>query len=112
LENHYNTLRNLNLNYFNNFIDFGIFSFIDPVHKIYTHIDAETVKDSVDLSTNDNVIGIKYSELYQYEDLGRVATEQYLFELIDDAFRQQGSGDLNVVSLTDDLTLGHKHTNI
>jgi hypothetical protein len=84
-----------------------------PLHPIYTHMDAETVKDSIDLSVNDNAIGIKYSELYQFEDLGRVATEQYLHELVDKVFLPSAEDPtVRIVSLTDDMSLTHRHTNL
>jgi len=61
---------------------------------------------------SDDAIGIKYSELYQYEDLGRVATEQYLFTFLDTAFdRSKEDPTINIVALTDDSSLSHRHIN-
>ena len=110
LEHYYNNLRNINSTYLNNFVDFGFFSFIEPVHSIRTHLDAEIVKNTIDLGVSDNAIGVKYSELYQYEDLGRVATEQYLFDLLDKTFASSSDPTISIVALTDDPTLGHKHS--
>jgi hypothetical protein len=111
LEYYYYYLRNLNKNYFNKFIDFGLFTFIEPLTPITTHIDADFVKDSIDLSVEEAPVGIKYSELYKFEDLGRVATEQHIFGLLEPAFSKVAGDDtINVVILTDDHTLNHKHT--
>jgi hypothetical protein len=113
LEYYYNYLRILNSRYFNNFIDFSAFSFVEPNHIVQTHLDAEIVKSSIDLAVSDNAIGVKYSELYQYEDLGRVATEQYLFDMLDGVFLPYaGTEEVRLVTLTDDSTLAHKHTNL
>lgn len=103
-------LRGLNSRYLAKFMDFSLFSFVEPVHFINTHLDADAVKNTIDLSVSDNAVGIKYSELYQYEDLGRVATEQYLFNFLDTAFTQSREDpSVNVVALTDDVSLSHKH---
>lgn len=110
LENHYYHLRYLNETYFGKFFDFGIFGFVPPLHAIITHADADTVKDTIDLAISDNIAGVKYSELYQYEDVGRVATEQYLFELLDSAFQKsRDNPNVNIVALTDDRTLTYNH---
>jgi len=91
-------------------IDLGIFSFTKPMHTIKTHIDADIVKSSIDLSLDDSAIGIKYSELYQYEDLGRVATEQYLFRFLEKAFyRSVDDPSINFVSLSEDTTITQRH---
>lgn len=112
LEYRFEYLRNLNSRYFGNLIDFTLFGFVQPVHTIVTHIDAEIVKSSIDLSLSDDAIGIKYSELYQFEDLGRVATEEYLFTFLDSAFdRSKDDPTINIVALSDDTSLAHRHIN-
>jgi len=68
------------------------------------------VKSTIDLSLDDSAIGVKYSELYQYEDLGRVATEQYLFRFLDKVFHKNISDPyISSVSLSDDITLTQRH---
>lgn len=109
-ETYLDYLRYLNETYINNMVDLGIFSFTKPMHTITTHIDADIVKSSIDLSLDDSAIGVKYSELYQYEDLGRVATEQYLFKFLERAFYQSvDDPSINFVSLSEDTTVTQRH---
>jgi len=103
-------LRSINGTYLNNIVDLGIFSYTKPIHLITTHMDADIVKSTIDLSIDDSAIGVKYSELYQYEDLGRVATEQYLFRFLEKAFyRSVDDPTISFVALSEDTTVTQRH---
>jgi len=103
-------LRSCNETYFNNMVDLGIFSFIKPMHMITTHMDADVVKSTIDLSLDDSAVGVKYSELYQYEDLGRVATEQFLFKFLEKVFhRSIDDPSISFVAMSDDTTVTQRN---
>jgi len=84
-----------------------------PYHKIITHVDADIVKNTIDLSVDDDAVGVKYSELYQYEDMGRVATEQHIFSFLDKVFYKiDEDSDLSSVYLSEDGTQTYRHLTV
>jgi hypothetical protein len=106
LEYYFDYLRSLNERYLDGLVDLGIYNYIEPFHVVDTNITANDVKDTIDLAVHDNVIGIRYRELYQYEDIGMLATEHYLYEYVDTIFGKI-SRDLDRfrVTLTDDYVM-------
>lgn len=102
LEYYFDYLRSFNEDYCDKMIDLGVYSFIEPLYIVETNVTANRVKDSVDLSSSDYVAGIKYRELYRYEELGTIATENHIYEYIDSVFSINAEGDMTKVALTDD----------
>jgi hypothetical protein len=102
VEYFFDYLRSFNEDVCDNMLDLGIYTHIEPLYIVDTNVTANKVKESVDLYTKDDVIGVRYKELYKYEELGKVATENHIYQYIDSVFTLTGEDELTRVGLTDD----------
>jgi hypothetical protein len=91
-------LKKINKKYFNNFIDFTLFSFMEAISYTMTHISPDIAKTKVDIDRGD-LVGVSYKKSMLLDEFSSTEITESVFTAVDSYLRKTTFNETEVYNV-------------
>jgi hypothetical protein len=98
IEDYFIYLRKINKNYFNDFIDFNLFSFIESISHTLTHITPDIAKTAVDVDKG-LLVGVSYKKSMLLDEFTSTEVTEDVFNAVDNYLKKSNFNNIDVFSM-------------
>ena len=98
IENYFIYLKKINKIYFNNFIDYNLFSFMETISHTLTHISPDIARTAVDIDKGD-LIGVSYKKSMLLDEFSSTEITEHVFSAVDSYIKKSNFNNMELYTM-------------
>jgi hypothetical protein len=98
IEHYFIYLKKINSSYFNNFIDFNLFSFMESISYTLTHITPDIAKTAVDIDRG-KLVGVSYRKSMLLDEFTSTEITESVFNAVDSYLKKSNFNNIDVFNM-------------